>query len=157
MVLGRTCLYTVTVAITTAVTIWYIVRYAQKIKADPTDNTWMNDHSFAEKIYCFADNKLYVGGWDKAMSYDTELDFLFPKRLKKKTYYKYKNGDYCKSFEYVGKETLIVDEKRYRHCIKIDIFETLGHTNKIASVWFAKNTGLVKWTGLNERVKFIRP
>ena len=108
-------------------------------------------------LYCFYDNNLYVGAWDKEMSYDTELDCLFPKRIKENVYYKYRNGDYCKTFEFVGKENLIVDGKTYKNCIKMNVYETLGKTNKIASVWFAKNKGIVKWVESNEKVAFIKP
>ncbi len=125
---------------------------------DSTEKIWVKDKSFAERLYCFSEGKMYVNfGWDKAMSYDTDLDLLFPKRMKKGFYYKHKNGDYCKTFQYVGKDDVFLNGKTVKNCIKIDIFETLGMTKKIGTVWFAKNVGLIKWTKFNERVEFIKP
>jgi hypothetical protein len=132
--------------------------FFEKPTIDSADKAWMHDKSFAESLYCFFKGEMYVSfGWDKAMSYDTELDLLFPKRLKKAIYYKHKNGDYCKAFQYLGKENIVLNGKTHRNCIRIDIFETFGITKKIATVWLAKNIGLMKWTKFNERVAFIKP
>lgn len=132
--------------------------YFEKLNLDSVNKIWMNDKSFAERIYCFYKNKLFVDfGWDKAMQYDTELNLLFPKLLQKGIYYKHKNGDYAKTFKYIGKESIYLSGKRYGNCVKIEIYETLGMTKKIGIVWFAKKLGLIKWTKLNEEVEFIKP
>jgi hypothetical protein len=132
--------------------------YFEKPTLDSKERIWIKDKSFAERLYCFSNDKLFVGfGWDKVMSYDTELELLFSKRLNKSTFYKHKNGDYAKIFHYVGKENINLKNKTYRKCIRIDIFETLGMTYKIGTVWFAKNIGLIKWTKFNEREEFIKP
>ena len=132
--------------------------YFENPRVDSVDNIWMNDKSFAKRLYCFSKKEMFVSfGWDKAMKYDTEFDLLFPKRLKKVIYYKHNNGDYCKTFQYLGKENITLKGKTYRNCIKLDIFETFGMTKKIATVWFAKNVGLIKWTKFNEEVAFIKP
>jgi hypothetical protein len=132
--------------------------YFERTTIDSTEKIWIKDKSFAQRLYCFKNAKLFVGfGWDKVMSYDTELQLLFSKRLNKSTYYKHKNGDYAKIFKFAGKENLIFNNKTYRNCVKIEIFETLGMTKKIGIVWFTKNVGLIKWTRLNEKVEFIKP
>jgi hypothetical protein len=132
--------------------------YFESLNLDSSNKNWMNDKSFAERLYCFSENKMYVSfGWDKTMSYDTEMDLLFPKLLKKGVFYKHKNGDYARIFQYLGKENITLNGKFFKNCIKIEIYESLGMTKKIGIVWFAKNSGLIKWTKLNERVEFIKP
>lgn len=132
------------------------VCYFEKLILDSAASIDMIDKSFAERLYCFYKGKLYVGwGWGKNMRDWLDLNLLFPKRLRRGVDYTHKNGDYWKSFEYLGKETIKIGERTYSDCLKIDIFETLGGSKKIGTVWLAKHIGLIKWEKKDERVKYI--
>ncbi len=130
--------------------------YFEKTAIDSNSKIWMHDNSFAQRLYSFKSGNLYVGyGWTKNMQYDTELDFLFPKRLKLNFDYHHRNGDYWKTFRYIKKETIKIDKKTYKNCLKMDIYETLGESKKTATIWFARKVGIIKWIVKNEKVDFI--
>ena len=131
--------------------------YFEKLNLDSFARIYMNDRSFAELLYCFYKGRLYVSWpWEKSMQFWTDLDLLFPKRIRQGVDYKHRNGDYWKSFEYVGKENIKVDDRTYYNCLKMDIFETFGASKRIGTVWFARNVGLIKWEKKNEKVAFIK-
>ena len=131
--------------------------YFEKTILDSNSTIWMQDNSFANRLYCFKNGKLFVGyDWTKRMEYDTELELLFPRKLKQGFDYKHRNGDYWKSFRYIGKETVVINEVAYKDCLKMDIYETLGSSKKVGTVWFAKNIGIVKWDIKNEEVDYIQ-
>ncbi len=130
--------------------------YFEKLVTDSNSQIWMHDNSFAERLYSFKNGKLYVGyGWSKDMRYDTELEFLFPKRIKLNFDYNHQDGDYWKTFRYIAKETVKINNKLYKDCLKMDIYETLGSSKRIATIWFAKNIGIVKWDIKKEKVNYI--
>lgn len=130
--------------------------YFEKTVLDSTSVNWMQDNSFAERLYSFKNGKLYVGyGWTKSMDYDTELELLFPKKLKQGVDYKHRNGDYWKSFRYITKEVVRINNTVYNDCLKMDIYETLGDSKKMGTVWFAKKVGLVKWDIKNDKIDYI--
>jgi len=129
------------------------VYYFQQTKKDTASETLLSDHSFMERLLCFKDKKLFVG-FEWSGQYDTDLRVLLPARVRKNFDYKHRNGDYWRSFEFTGFETVVVNGTAYKDCLKMDVFETFGHSYRVATVWLAKNIGLVKWSVRNEKVPF---
>ncbi len=130
--------------------------YFQKPTPAP-DSTDFRDNSFTRLLYCFQGKKVYkVESWSKDLQTMAQRAWLlFPKKLKPGIHYKYRNGDYHRTFVYIGKEPTTVNGIQYKDCIKMDVFETFYDSRKTGTVWLAKNTGVVRWDVKNEQVTHI--
>ena len=122
---------------------------------DSVERSGLDDCSFIGKIWCYEHKRLYVRRFFYGnVGVDVDLQLLFPARIRKNTDYKDRNGDYWKSYEYIGKESVAFNGTVYANCLKIDLFETFGSSKRIGSIWLAKNVGLVKWEVKEEKVPF---
>jgi len=102
------------------------------------------DHNFMKRIYTFIDKRFYTAIYSYQWENGIVFRNIFPKRLKKKVCYLEYSGDYAKGFFFVGKVSVSIDGKLYQNCIKIDVIETWGGFYRCATLWFAKDIGLIK-------------
>jgi len=111
------------------------------------DSAYITDISFTALSCSFYKGKLYMGN---IVNKDQRLwqeffQAVFPKAIKMGVNYYYKYGDATKTFTFIGKEKVEVNNKKYEDCLVLTASENFSSLKGKDTLWLAINTGVVKW------------
>ena len=111
------------------------------------DSTYITERSFSGLSCCFYEGKLYMGnmGSKDQRYWQDFFPNVFPRRIKIGVNYFYKRGDSKRTFTFIGKENIEVDNKKYDNCALLTVSDNFSGLKGNDTIWFAKKTGVIKW------------
>lgn len=135
--------------------------YLSNIKKENRSGTFIiGSESFASGGFYYQDGNFMFTPifwkYELKKSGPSRFKLLFPKLIFIDSVYSYNDGDELRTFTFKGFETLAVKKKIMDSCLKLIVEQKWPENKYVDTVWFKKNTGVVKWlrsTGRLEEIK----
>lgn len=115
---------------------------------------------FCDGVFYFENGEFFVSPvfWriDLKKANLAYFDKLFPKRVMPDSIYRQEHGDQKRQYIFNKPENVPVKGKLLPACLKLTIIQNWPTQQYVDTVWFQRNTGVVKWlrsTGRLEEIK----
>jgi hypothetical protein len=128
---------------------------------EPRDSTnIIGSQSFCDGVFYFKDGEFFVSPifWqvDLKKANLGYFERLFPRKIVLDSIYKQQHGDDRRKYIFDKLEDVSIKGKLLPACLKLTIIQDWPTERYVDTVWFQKNTGVVKWlrsTGRLEEIK----